>query len=123
MKKILGLCLCFFLFASIPVLANKELTVTECIQISDTELIIKFSEPVAVNLHDTNRGPWIALRIVDGGHVLQYDGANPLQYQGECSFVGSSHDIILFKYGSEGVLTSTDVINFQNGIDKYYKTA
>lgn len=100
---------------------TKLLTVEDCVQISDTQIIVKFSEPIAVNLLDSNRGPWIALRIVDTGNNLQYDGAAPLQYQGATSFVGEEHDTMLFELGRGLTYTANDIINFQGDFAKYYR--
>lgn len=100
---------------------QKFLTVEDCVQISDTQIIVKFSEPIAVNLHDSNRGPWVALRIVNTQNILQYDETMALQYQGNCSFVGEEHDTMLFEYGSEKTVTISDIVNFRGDYAQYYK--
>lgn len=97
------------------------LYVEECVQISDTQIIIKFSEPIAINMHKSNRGPYIALRIVNDANELQWSGESPLQWDGPCYFVGSKHDTLLMEYGTADTLNVTDVLSFDKDVAKFYK--
>ena len=95
------------------------LTVTEVTQISDTQLIIRFSKPVAFNLLGSNRGPYIALRVVDTNNRLQYsDTSQPLQFQGKICFTDSAHDTVLFVY-DDGVNNITSLQQFEGDLAKY----
>ncbi len=110
---IAALLLCINVFCAADL--QSQLSVTRCVQISDSQLLIEFSQPVAINLNGTNRGPWIALRVVDRENTLQYVDGQPLQYQGDCRFVGSTHDVIIFEYDN-----ATDIINFKGDYEKFY---
>ncbi len=113
------LCTIMMINLSVPSKASDLLTVTEVIQISDTQLIIRFSKPIAFNLLGSNRGPYIALRVVDANNILQYsDNSQPLQFQGKICFTDSEHDTILFAY-DDGVNNITSLQRFEGDLVNY----
>lgn len=92
------------------------LTVTDVLMINDSQLIIRFSEPAAFNLLGKNRGPYIALRVVDADNRLQYAGGTvPLQYRGRLCFTDSAHDTVLFTY-DDGVNDIVSLLRFEGDL-------
>lgn len=92
------------------------LTVTDVLMINDSQLIIRFSEPAAFNLLGKNRGPYIALRVVDANNRLQYAGGTvPLQYRGRLCFTDSAHDTVLFTY-DDGVNDIVSLLRFEGDL-------
>ena len=47
---------------TLPAGAADELTLTRAVKINDTQIALEFSEPIAVNLREENRGPFMAVR-------------------------------------------------------------
>ena len=129
MKKIwIALLLMLTILASLPVLAAEErkLTLDRVVQINDMQLILEFSEPVAINYHEVNRGPYCVIRIrkpnqsvtrVSGG---QYD-KQYLQWDGSLQYVDSNHDRLVWTMTSGKIdgNTITEIRNFNGYLQNY----
>ena len=105
MKKLVAGIIVFGLLFSLifSVGAQEEpiLTLDRVVQISDTELVFEFSEPVTVNKLDPNsKGPFVGLRVVNNKGAVQHIGEDAtlvyLQWKGALSYVDSTHDRLLW---------------------------
>lgn len=128
MKRAIAVILTAIILVCLPAtvcLAAEEdtLYVEDVVLINDTQLIIKFNQPIAINLNGDNRGPWIALRIVDNEDNYLYSDDNSFVLQWTCDtrFADENHDIILLTYdmGEEGNML--DFVNF-TGYFEQFKT-
>ncbi len=112
-----------------PVSAQEDrtLTVDRVVQISDYDIVIEFSEPIAFNLHDSSsRGPWVSLRIVNAGMVIQFDSGmvdigNALQWMGSLAFTDETHDKLIFSIepSTFGVKNINDITSFKGELAKF----
>lgn len=116
--------------------AERQLTVKRAIQINDKEIVIEFSEPIALNYHQTNRGPHMALRVTNAAGNIQrykeeilhpsYDAV--LQWNGTIQFVDEKHDRLIWTLtdGTFGCSSVTQILNWEglHGVykDKYFVT-
>lgn len=125
---IIALLLAVLLLACLPVSAAEErkLTLDRVVQINDMQLILEFSEPIAINYHDVNRGPYCIVRIrkanqgvtrVSGG---QYD-RQYLQWDGMIQYVDSNHDRLVWTMTSGKIDANsiTDIRNFNGYLQNY----
>ena len=97
-KIIAALLLVVLVLACLPVSAQQErvLTLKRAVQVNDTQIVLEFSEPIAINLHQQNRGPYCPIRLISssGGTTrfnnekhLQHPNYNTiLQWQGSLRF-------------------------------------
>ncbi len=127
-KIIVALLLMLTMLACLPVSAAEErrLTLDRVVQINDMQLILEFSEPVAINYHDVNRGPYCVVRIrkanqgvtrVSGG---QYD-QQYLQWDGSLQYVDSKHDRLVWTMtnGKIDANSITDILNYNGYLQNY----
>ncbi len=130
MKKIIvALLLMLTMLACLPVSAAEErkLTLDRVVQINDMQLILEFSEPVAINYHDVNRGPYCAVRIRKANQGVtrvqsgQYQNQY-LQWDGSLQYVDDKHDRLVWTMttGKIDANSITDIRNY-NGILQDYK--
>ena len=135
MKKILIVLLIMTLLAGVCVqAADRKLTLDRAVAISDTQIILEFSEPIAINKFDSNYGPYISVRLVNssGGVVRIMDDKSPyygtyLQWTGNTQYVDRKHDRVLFTmFGSVfGVDTLSGIMNYDGMLSEFseYKVA
>ncbi len=122
MKRVLLCCLALMLLLTVCVYADEDkLTLDRAIQISDTQIVLEFSAPIAINLERSNRGPYTALRLVEGESTLQWEGGQPLQATGNMVFLDEKHDRVLWTITEQlfGCTNATEVISFANGLEVY----
>jgi hypothetical protein len=91
-----------------PVAAADTLTLNRAVAINDNQIVLEFSEPIAVNLNGSNRGPWCALRLVGENDTLAWSGGaenagTALQFPGTMMFLDSKHDRIIWSMTPGGV--------------------
>ncbi len=117
---ILGLLLTVPAFNDTQAQESRVLTLDKITQISDYALVLEFSEPIAINLFQSSRGPWCAIRIVDGSDTLQFTGGawevgQELQFGGSIEYADSKHDKLIFtlQSGHLGVETINDITAFK----------
>lgn len=118
-KIIAALLLVVLILACLPVSAQEErvLTLKRAVQVNDTQIVLEFSEPIAINLHQSNRGPYCPVRLVNssGGttrfnnekHLLHPQYNTHLQWIGSLQFLDSKHDRLIWTLTSS---TLTDWI-------------
>ena len=105
---------------TLPAGAADELTLTRAVKINDTQIALEFSEPIAVNLREENRGPFMAVRYTDEDQNLQWDGNEnegiPMQFEGSWDFANGSQDTILWTMNESnlfGFMTLDEIFNFE----------
>lgn len=114
-----------------PAAAADTLTLDRAVAINDNQIVLEFSEPIAVNLNGSNRGPWCALRIVGDNDTLVWSGGvensgTALQFPGTMMFVDSKHDKIIWTITPGGVYGAdcvTDVLNFEGDLASFSDNA
>lgn len=99
------------------------LTVKRAVQVSKNQIVVEFSEPIAVALTQA-RGPFIALRLVNkGGNaaIKTDDGKEYLQWQFGAQFLDKEHDRLLCTMSTvaAGVDTIDGIRNFSGALTKY----
>lgn len=121
-RIITALLLAILLLGALPVAAaERELVCEAMYQVNDTQIVIEFSEPVALNLHGSNYGPYVALRMVNttGGTTRitnlksRYYG-EIMQWDGTLRYLDSKHDRLIWTFndfGHCGAQSITDVRN------------
>lgn len=128
MKKIsIALLATLMLLMLIPVsAAERTLTLDRVVQINNNQLVLEFSEPIAVNLKGENYGPWCAIRLNDGsGQPVRINDDTSvyygeyLQWAGSIQFTDSRHDRLhwtLSDLGHIGVNSITDISSFSGAL-------
>ena len=119
---ILVCLMAMLLSLTVSVSASEPLTLDRAVQVSDTEIVLEFSEPVAFNFNYKNSGPFTAIRLVQGANDdLMWENGNPLHISGYMSYLDSKHDRVLWTVtGALGNnMTVTDVLACKNDLAKY----
>ena len=116
-RLFIALALVCGLLIGLPLSAQAKpddlLTLDRVIQVSDTEIVLEFSEPVALNKFLTNRGPYAAIRWVNTsngvGYTLNEYGVNgdAMQWTGDLSYIGDDHSKLLWKINTSRLGCST----------------
>ena len=118
------ICLSALLIAAPTALAAKNdlLLVEDVVLVDDAHLIVKFNKPVAFNIKGDNRGPWIALRIVDdaNNYLVADNGSMVLQWTCLTEFTDDKHDTLVMTYDLDGS-TMKDFVNFGGLWREHYK--
>jgi len=104
--------------------AEPVLTMDRAIMINDTQVVMEFSEPVAINLHGNNDGPFAAIRLVNNKNFLQKstDGQDLyLQWLGTLEYLDDKKDRLLFTIGFSrlGANAVADVYSFKGELAEY----
>lgn len=122
-RAILTVLLCLSICLPLAVKSNaaEKVTLDRAVAISDTQIILEFSEPVAFNYNDSNTGPFTAIRLVDGTDTLLWKGDTPMQATGFMTFVDSKHDRVLWTITEMlgGNATVTDILGFKGDLSGY----
>ncbi len=126
MRYIIALVLACGLLLSLPFAAQAKdsdfLTLDRVVQISDTELVLEFSEPVVLNKYQVNRGPYGAVRFVNAYNQVGYAinefnvQGDPLQWTGHYSYISEDHSKLLFTINMTrfGCSTISQITNIKN---------
>lgn len=126
LSAILALIICFsaLLIAAPKAVAEDAnlLLVDDVVLVDDAHLVVKFNQPVAFNVKGDNRGPWIALRVVDDFNNYQVadNGSMVLQWTCLTEFTDDNHDTLVMTYDLDGS-TMKDFMNFTGLWAEYYK--
>lgn len=128
-KAIISLLLILVLLAATPVGAqDRKLTLDRAVQISDTEIVLEFSEPIAINLFTESSGPFMGVRIVaKHGGVKRIDDLNSeyngkyMQWTGTYVYLDNRHDRVLWTINTDaiGVNTLSEIRNYEGELSKY----
>jgi len=113
--------------------ADRKLTMDRAIMINDSQIVVEFSEPIAMNKFETHpwaTAPWISVRLVDSSGGLQRitDDKSPYydvrtQWGGSVMYVDSKHDRLIFTFTHDalGVDTLMGVINREGLLANFEK--
>ena len=86
--------------------SREPLTIVSATAINDTDIVIKFSQPVSIDY-----APFICLRVVDGNNVQVFgENGTRLQYPGTWKFADDKHDTIIWtsnNWNVKGLLSLT----------------
>ncbi len=108
--------------------ADRKLTIKRAVLINDTQVVVEFSEPIAINKFETNRGPFIAIRLVNSSGAVQKvtDDKSPhygtyLQWTGLVQYVDSKHDRLVVTLQTEvmGIKTMSEILNYKGLLAEY----
>ncbi len=131
----IAILLLVVLLAGLPVsAAERKLTLDRAVQISNTQIILEFSEPIAINKNLDVRNPAMLVRIVNGSGALQRvtdstskNYLSNLQWEGEIQYVDSKHDRIVWTLADDnmGVKSISEITGFAGELEKFknYKVA
>lgn len=134
MKRILSFLLVLCLMGGLcTAMAQKDriLTLERAVQIDDYHIVLEFSEPIAINLKGSNRGPHCSIRVVGSNYTLKWTGqtnySTALQFNGALEYVDDKHDRLLFSLTSRtfGIAKISEITGFEGKLEPYseYKTA
>jgi hypothetical protein len=123
MKKFVMILMLLALVITVPVsAADRKLTIERAVQISDTQIVIEFSEPIAININQSNNGPYVALRIGENGYPTYVPEKNThLQWRGIIEFVDENRDRVLWTLADKafGVTNINDIRNCTGELAEY----
>lgn len=129
MKKILSmLLLVAVLLTGFTVsAAERKLTLDRAVQINDTQIILEFSEPIAINKYQENVGPFTAIRLLTDGQPTRISDAKSLyygeylQWAGSLEYVDSKHDRLVWTIyqSAVGVDTIEEIRNYTGELANY----
>jgi len=130
LKKVSALLLCMVLLASMFLVTNTQAAdqvyLERAICINDTQIVLEFSEPIAINKNGNSAGPWICMRVLYPDNNTVTGGPredNCLQASGGWEFVDEQQDRILWTmdigciYESNETISS--IVNFENDMWRY----
>lgn len=102
------------------------LTIKSAAAINDTQVVLEFSGPIAINLQEENRGPFMAIRYVDESGNLVWSGepeeSTSLQFEGSYTYYNDEHTQILWTMNEASTLhanTLTDVLTYAGELSAY----
>lgn len=123
MRMIIALMLALCLLGALPVCAQEELSLTRAVQVSDTQLVLEFSEPIAVSLNESVE-PWVSIRAVkpgQGNPQRADDGATYLQWQVSLMYLDAKHDRLLGTLSGSalGMESISDILGWKGALAPY----
>ena len=125
MRMIVALLLAVCLLGALPVCvqAEDELTLTRAVQISETQMVLEFSHPIAVSLKESVE-PWVSIRAVkpgQGNPQRADDGKTYLQWEVSLMYLDAKHDRLLgtLSGAALGVSTISDILGWKGGLAAY----
>lgn len=125
-RMIVALLLAFCLLTALPIAVQaeeKEVTLNRVILVNDTQLIMEFSEPIAVSLKEA-ADPYVAVRVVKPGQGSPQkadDGTTNLQWAISLKYLDAKHDRLLGTLAGTalGVSNISDIINWKGALATY----
>ncbi|MBO5783579.1 MAG: hypothetical protein J6R33_01275 [Clostridia bacterium] len=119
------------LLAGLPVsAAERKLTLDRAVQISSTQIILEFSEPISIGKMTEGRKPAMLLRIVNSSGVLQTitdtkskNYKANLQWEGTIRYTDSKHDRVVWTLDDDnlGIKSISDVTEFKGELESFNK--
>ncbi len=133
MKRLKHMVLCALVLAfslSLALTANAQetdfLTLERVVQISDYEVVIEFSVPIAIKLADsTINGPFVCIRMFSGDDDVlwdaQADPVIPVQWELKLEFVDQNRDRLLGTLSSTvyNVDTINDITGYKGTLSRF----
>lgn len=103
--------------------AARILTFDRAIQINDYQVVLEFSEPIAINVKEQNSGPYVAIRMVIN-EKNQYGTSKEgkvLQWKGTIEYADANHDKLVWTIADNrlGVTTVNDIMNYRGQLSAY----
>lgn len=124
MKRMIALICALLILCAVPVQAEPVLTMDRAVMVNDSQIIMEFSEPVAINLLGSNSGPFAAVRLVDNKNFIQTSRdsqAQYLQWLGTLEYVDEKKDRLIFTIGFSrlGADTVSEIYNREGELAEY----
>ncbi len=103
--------------------AARILTLDRATQINDYQIVMEFSEPIAINLKQQNSGPFCAIRLVID-QKNQYGTSKEgtiLQWKGTIEYADANKDKLLWTLSDSrlGVTSVSDIMNYRGQLADY----
>ena len=129
MKKILTILLLVVVLSGFSVHgADRALTCKRAVLINAKQVVLEFSEPIAINLHGRNNGPAVMVRMVSTtGGVARVDDVTSiyygdyLQWEGTLEFLDEKHDRLIWTFKDAGHLGMQNLEDVRNRIGELSK--
>lgn len=126
MRIIVSLLLAVCLLTALPLAVSageEELTLNRVVQVSDTQLVLEFSEPIKL-AEDIEEEPWVSIRAVipgQGNPQKTDDGSGYLQWQVTMMYLDAKHDRVLATLAGStlGVTSINDLVNWTGALAPY----
>lgn len=126
MKKIVACILTLCLLAALPWAVQAQenaVTLDRVVMVSNTQLIMEFSEPIAVCLNEKTE-PWVSVRAVKAGQGNPQradDGVTYLQWQIGLMYLDAKHDRLLgtLQGTALGMTSLADILNWKGALAPY----
>jgi hypothetical protein len=103
--------------------AARILTFDRAIQINDYQVVLEFSEPIAINLKQQNSGPYCAVRLVtnEKNELGKSKEGTILQWKGTIEYADSERDRLVWTLADNrlGVTTVSDIVNHRGNLASY----
>jgi len=119
---IIGLCVVMVPFVG-TTQAARILTFDRAVQINDYQIVMEFSEPIAINLKQTNSGPYCAIRLVtnEKNELGRSKEGTILQWKGTIEYADANHDKLLWTMADNrlGMVTVNDILNYRGALAPY----
>ena len=98
---VLGLCAALAGLTVPRAADDGYIRMTNVVQISDKELLIEFSEPIAFNVNNVNRGPFVCIRFVNKSDTVVWlnndsKTKQAIQWQGSISTLRNDRSKLVF---------------------------
>lgn len=105
----------------LSVSAKAPVTLDRAVAISENQIVLEFSEPVAFNAIYQNAGPYTAIRLVNGSDALIWQETVPMQATGSMAYLDSKHDRVLWTISEKlgGISDITEIVNFGGELGGY----
>lgn len=118
---------CAVLLLPRPARAARILTLDRAVWINDYQIVLEFSEPIAVNKERQNNGPYAAIRLVTGAknQVAKTDDGKYLQWKGSLEYADATHDKLLWTLADNrlGVTDVGDILSYRGQLAPYSRYA
>ena len=103
--------------------AARVLTFDRAIQINDYQVVLEFSEPIAINLKQQNTGPYCAIRLVtnEKNELGKTKEGTILQWKGTIEYADATRDRLVWTLADNrlGVATVNDIVNYRGNLAAY----
>lgn len=123
---VLGLCAALAGLTVPRAADDGYIRMTNVIQISDKELLIEFSEPIAFNVNNGNRGPFICIRFVNKSDTVVWlnndsKTKQAIQWQGSISTLRNDRSKLVFTLTSTayGIKNISDITACKGELAQY----
>lgn len=119
--RAVAIMLICLILTPLSVSAKAPVTLDRAVAISENQIVLEFSEPVAFNAIYQNAGPYTAIRLVNGSDALIWQETVPMQATGSMAYLDSKHDRVLWTISEKlgGISDITEIVNFGGELGGY----